>query len=240
MTLLSAGPVCAGGVKASKLLPELAGAAASPSAACLRAIKAAESSFAIPPGFLLAIGRVESGRPEEKTGLVQPWPWTIDIDAKGSFFDTKSEGIAFVENAREQGIQSIDVGCMQVNLLQHPTAFASLDDAFDPVINATYAARFLVALEHEAGDWVTAAGLYHSRTEALAAPYRDLVVARFGGAPFHPAPPPPSPVAMLAAAWSATLPTGGGGSQGSLHLFPKPQPATVRTASGHAVRLTAR
>ncbi len=44
---------------------------------------------------------------------------------------------------RAAGMQSIDVGCMQINLRAHPAAFASIDDAFDPAANADYAARFL-------------------------------------------------------------------------------------------------
>ena len=108
---------------------------------------------------------------------------------RGTFFESRGDAVTFVETAQQSGIQSIDVGCMQVNLLQHPTAFATVDDAFDPVINANYAARFLVDLEHESGDWITAAGLYHSRTEALAAPYRDAVALQFGGGPPPPAPP---------------------------------------------------
>ena len=35
---------------------------------------------------------------------------------------------------------------MQVNLFYHPAAFATLDDAFDPLTNARYAGLFLAAL----------------------------------------------------------------------------------------------
>ena len=45
-----------------------------------------------------------------------------------------------------QGVRSIDIGCMQVNLMHHPNAFATLDAAFDPLANALYAARFLTEL----------------------------------------------------------------------------------------------
>ena len=130
---------------------------------------------------------------------------------------------------------------MQVNLQQHPNAFATLEDAFDPVMNANYAARFLVDLQRESGDWVTAAGLYHSRTEALAAPYRDSVVLRFGGMGGLPRPAalpvPASPVQQLAQAWGATLPKAppaGGG----LHLWAKPPRAAVRDVA--SVQLSAR
>ena len=206
-------------------MSQIATVLASPQSACRRAIAAAELSHGIPTGFLLAIARVESGRLDPQSGSVQPWPWTIDMNMKGTFFESRGDAVAFVEIAQQEGIQSIDVGCMQVNLLQHPDAFSTVDDAFDPVINANYAARFLVDLERESGDWVTAAGLYHSRTESLAAPYRDAVALQFGGAaglPSHKlaaAPPPPTPERQLAQAWSATL-TKTADTSG-LHLWPK-------------------
>ena len=188
-------------LRAAHVLPQIARALASPQTACQAAIAAAETAHGIPTGFLLAIGRVESGRLNPQNGSVQPWPWTIDIDAKGTFFDSRSDAVAFVETAQQAGIQSIDVGCMQVNLLQHPDAFATLDDAFDPVINANYAARFLVDLEHEAGDWVTAAGLYHSRTEALAAPYRTRWRSGSVASPACPTPSPRPPRPARSTNW---------------------------------------
>ncbi len=216
--------------KAGRAAPAKAVAVAvQPQRSCEVAINAAEISHAIPTGLLIAIAKVESGRLDPGTGLVKPWPWTIDIDAKGSFFVTREEAVAFVEDAQQQGIQSIDVGCMQVNLLQHPDAFATLEDAFDPVRNANYAASFLVALQHETGDWLTAAGLYHSRTEALAAPYRDEVVQRFtGSASMLKAAPRPADV--LAAAWAATL-SNKGGAGTTLHLWPKPAAPVARIKS---------
>ncbi len=74
-------------------------------------------------------------------------------------------------------MRSIDVGCAQVNLMHHPTAFASLEQAFDPAANADYAARFLKQLwgTTAGGNWMTAAGHYHSQTPELADPYRQQV-----------------------------------------------------------------
>ena len=68
-------------------------------------------------------------------------------------------------------MRSIDVGCMQVNLLHHPQAFATLEQAFDPPTNARYAARFLISLFHQTADWPKAGALYHSATPEIAADY---------------------------------------------------------------------
>jgi hypothetical protein len=87
-----------------------------------------------------------------------------------------------------QGVRSIDVGCMQINLLHHPDAFASLDEAFDPAANAAYAVRFLKALYNQSRDWPTAVATYHSNTPDIAADYqrRVLAVWQGGAAPTHP------------------------------------------------------
>jgi soluble lytic murein transglycosylase-like protein len=80
-----------------------------------------------------------------------------------------------VRRDRSAGRTSIDTGCLQVNLQQHPAAFATLADAFDPIRNTDYAARFLMQLRNETGNWTQAVGFYHSRTPALAARYRGKV-----------------------------------------------------------------
>jgi soluble lytic murein transglycosylase-like protein len=84
-----------------------------------------------------------------------------------------------VKALQARGVQSIDVGCLQVNLMYHPHAFTSLEDAFDPRSNALYAARFLNALYAEGKDWQHAIAAYHSETPALGDAYRVLVMARW-------------------------------------------------------------
>ena len=123
---------------------------------CSAAIATAERSGDIPAGLLAAIAHVESGRPDRAGGAVQPWPWTIDVGGNGRFLASKAEAIAATAALQEQGIASIDVGCLQVNLAYHPAAFASLEEAFDPLANSLYAARFLRRLFTQTGDWPAA------------------------------------------------------------------------------------
>lgn len=146
------------------------------SALCAAGLKQAEQKYAIPHGLLATMAKVESGRPLPGVGL-QPWPWTIDADGQGYFFQSKAAAIAWAEQAKERGVRLMDVGCMQVNLQYHPGAFASLDQAFDPIANADYAARFLRRLRDgdASGNWFTAVGFYHSETPYLAASYRQTV-----------------------------------------------------------------
>jgi hypothetical protein len=70
---------------------------------------------------------------------MRPWPWAIDADGVGQFFATKAQAVAAVAALQAQGVHSIDVGCMQVNLMHHPDAFMSLDQAFDPTANTAFA-----------------------------------------------------------------------------------------------------
>ena len=106
-----------------------------------------------------------------------PWPWTINVGGQGHFYAAKTDAIAAAQSLLAQGIHSIDVGCMQVNLQQHPDAFASLDTAFDPEANVAYAARFLNQLYRQTGDWPQAAAAYHSQTPAIGAEYERRVMA---------------------------------------------------------------
>jgi len=159
---------------------------------CSAAIATAERSGEIPPGLLAAIARVESGRPDPASGTVRPWPWTVNIGGAGRFFASKAEAVIVTAAIRAQGVASIDVGCMQVNLMHHPAAFASLEEAFDPLSNALYAAQFLKALFSETGDWAAAVAAYHSRTREIGASYQDKVLAAWvqpGAAPPLAAPP---------------------------------------------------
>jgi hypothetical protein len=149
----------------------------SPPAMCETAIANAEAQTNLPAHVLGAIALRESGKIDPESGRARPWPWTINYLGTGHFFATKQEAIAAVQDIQAGGGQSVDVGCMQVNLMHHPEAFANLEEAFDPAINANYAGRFLSSLFGAFGDWGTAIAAYHSRTPGLGEPYRDQVVA---------------------------------------------------------------
>jgi hypothetical protein len=163
------------------LLANIARAAVvpAPPALCETAINTAEYTGRLPPRLLHSIALVESGRLDEKANTVRPWPWTINAEGAGAFFASKNDAIAAVKKLQARGVRSIDVGCLQVNLMFHPNAFASLDEAFDPRANALYAARFLNQLHAPGDNWMRAIAAYHSDTPALGAPYRALVMLRW-------------------------------------------------------------
>jgi hypothetical protein len=148
-----------------------------PGLLCRAAIAAAERAANLPPQLLAAIGRVESGRRDPRSGAFHPWPWAVNAEGQGIFYDTKAEAMAAVAALRARGVRSIDVGCAQVNLMHHPDAFASLEQAFDPERNTAYAASLLNQLHAQTGDWRKAAALYHSATPELGAEYQRKVLA---------------------------------------------------------------
>ena len=144
---------------------------------CQQATAAAEHLSGVPDQLLDAISRVESGRYDPVQRAVRAWPWTINEEGQGHFYETKAAAVAAAMQFRAQGVQSMDVGCTQINLMFHPDAFPSLDQAFDPGHNATYAARFLTDLFHQVGSWPHAAAAYHSQTPELGTDYQRKVLA---------------------------------------------------------------
>jgi hypothetical protein len=155
--------------------------------ACVAASAAVQRTSRLPPRLLNAIGIVESGRIDPFRHVVAPWPWSVNANGEGHMYDSKAQAITAVLHLQAAGIDSIDVGCMQINLHHHPDAFASLDQAFDPSANTAYASRFLMSLFEHTGSWPSAAAAYHSQTPSLAAPYAARVMAiwpdagRYGG-----------------------------------------------------------
>ena len=146
-------------------------------AACRQAIAAAERAHRIPTHLLSAIARVESGRRDQASNTFNPWPWTINMDGQGSFYDNKAQAVAAAVSMRPHVSRSIDVGCMQISLTNHPDAFSSMDQAFDPASNAEYGARFLVQLFEKTNSWPRAVEMYHSATPEIGREYGRLVYA---------------------------------------------------------------
>ena len=121
---------------------------------------------------------VESGRRDEATGERRPWPWTINVEGEGRFFDTKAQAVTWVRQAQTQGTRSIDTGCAQVNLLHHPAAFASLEQAFDPAFRRRLPPRPLSqGTADNGGELDDGGGLLSFADSELAAAYRDQVQA---------------------------------------------------------------
>ena len=156
--------------------------AAAPSAAqqdlsqvCERAAVEAAAGSGVPVSVLKAISLTETGR--ERGGQIRPWPWTVNMEGKGVWFDSREAALSYVYEHYKRGARSFDVGCFQINYKWHHQHFASIEAMFDPSANAGYAAEFLLSLHGESGDWEAAAGAYHSRTPEYANRYKAKFAA---------------------------------------------------------------
>jgi hypothetical protein len=144
----------------------------------------------MPAGLLGAIAKVETGR-RAPDGSVQPWPWSYNAAGDGRYAASQAEALQEVRAIQARGVRSIDIGCMQINLLHHPNAFPSLEAGFDPVTNIAYAVRFLRELHARTGDWNQAVAMYHSATPERGLVYQQRVMAALSGQGFVPGPAAP-------------------------------------------------
>jgi hypothetical protein len=149
---------------------------------CRQAAEEASRQTGVPLAVLMALTLTETGRKQD--GVLQPWPWALNQGGEGFWFPTRDEALAYLQQAVAQGVGNIDVGCFQLNYRWHGQAFASLEQMMDPRINALYAARLVAQHATEKGDWITAAGAYHSATPGKAKTYLDRfapIYAALGG-----------------------------------------------------------
>ncbi|MEM9724060.1 MAG: lytic transglycosylase domain-containing protein [Pseudomonadota bacterium] len=152
---------------------------AAEAARCETAITEAAARHGTPVRLLRALALVETGRSIE--GARRPWPWSVNAGGEGRWFGTRREALAWARERLSAGVASIDLGCMQINRIWHGEAFTDLGAMLDPRQNADYAARFLAELKAETGDWMRAAGYYHSRTKQHFDRYSALVASAYSG-----------------------------------------------------------
>lgn len=148
---------------ATTLIALVAAAVMAPSSAsaqtadCASLIAHTESTRNIPRGLLMAIAVTESalnGRPN---------PYAMNIAGR-SYFANGYQDMANVISANwSRGVQSIDVGCMQVNLKYHGMKFPRMTDLLDPNTNVQYGASYLISLATQAGSWKDAVMSYHNK-----------------------------------------------------------------------------
>lgn len=148
---------------------------------CIEAAISASVQVGVPRSYLIAIARTESGR-KTRDGF-EPWPWALNIEGRGSWYESKSHVLEAALKHLSDGKTLFDIGCFQINFRWHGEQFSSLDEMVDPHTNAMYAAKFLKSLYVEFGDWTEAAGAYHSRTAELAEIYKRRVLAHLDASP---------------------------------------------------------
>jgi hypothetical protein len=143
--------------------------------ACKDAVVRASHETGVPLRLLTALAPIESGI-ADRSGEVQPWPWTLNTNGHGSYhFRTRQAAAQHLATLIAAGVDNVDIGCMQVNWHWHGHAFASPDAALSPALNVRYAALLLREFHAQSGTWAGAVGLYHSRNPMLTDAYRCRV-----------------------------------------------------------------
>jgi hypothetical protein len=100
--------------------------------------------------------------------------YTLKAQPYGRRFANANQARTFVDKMFGFGHKNLDLGLMQINWKVHGTHFRSVNDLFNPVINVTYAAGYL--LEHkQTMDWWGSVGRYHSGTQVYARKYISTV-----------------------------------------------------------------
>ena len=193
---------------------------------CGAAIAVAEREAGMPAGLLGAVAKVETGR-RAPDGSVQPWPWSYNAAGDGRYAASNAEALQEVRAIQARGVRSIDIGCMQINLLHHPDAFPSLEAGFDPTTNVAYAVRYLRSLQARTGDWQQAVALYHSATPERGLIYQQRVMAALSGNNFVPGP-APGVIPLPGPAMAGLCASGGGAVMliGAREPSLKPVPTT--------------
>ncbi len=115
--------------------------------------------FNLPTNLLTSISLVESGIKKENKNF-SSWPWTLNVEGKPIYFDTKEDVINYLEQNKDK--KSIDVGCMQINTKYHMSNFNSFAQMIEPEENVRYAAFFLAKLFKRHKSWNKAISRYHS------------------------------------------------------------------------------
>lgn len=148
-----------------------------------RAYSVISHRYGVPAEVFFSVALQESGY--TKDGKYLPWPWTLNIDNKGYFFeDRESAEKALIDAMSGIEKSKVAVGIGQIYMPSHEQHFASPLIALDPTINLNYAAR-LIALEYvwtvKQGkpDWWVAVGRYHTPSNnVMATTYREQVYRR--------------------------------------------------------------
>ena len=79
---------------------------------------------------LKAISLTETGR--KTGGQFRPWPWTVNMEGTGHWFDTLDEARAYVSREFKRGARSFDVGCFQIVITSYSIHYTKLYDTLRP------------------------------------------------------------------------------------------------------------
>jgi soluble lytic murein transglycosylase-like protein len=126
------------------------------------------------PRMLQAIAFAESGRTDDH-GLIEPWPWALNIEGQAFFPMSQDEAVALLSAHQNR---SVDVGLLQINIRWHGHRVDDPKALLDPITNLEIGAAILKeALASAPGDLTAGIGRYHSSNPERARSYARTVLA---------------------------------------------------------------
>lgn len=117
--------------------------------------------YGVPVDVLYALAMTESNT-KMVDGCYAPWPYTINIDFKGSRYASYEDLVRQSRVYIQSGRKSFDVGFFQVNWKWNGHRTQSIELLANPYENARVASEILLEQYRRYGSWVKAAGRYHN------------------------------------------------------------------------------
>lgn len=137
------------------------------------------ASDKVDPKLLYAVALAESQKVVD--GQVRPWPWALNIQGKGYFFDTREEAEDYLAKTIARGVKNVDIGPLQINYNWHGHRINEPNELFDLATAVRVGADILAeALGSAPHDKVLAVGRYHNwKDEYRARQYGTKVLKYF-------------------------------------------------------------
>jgi hypothetical protein len=121
-----------------------------------------ETFATVDPNLLYAVAIAESQK-YFAGGFIRPWPWAVNVDGKGHYFDTRSEAETFVDELIKSGKTNMDIGPLQVNTYWHGHRVGNPKDLFSLSTAVTVASNILQeAMNSSPKDPELGIGRYHT------------------------------------------------------------------------------
>ncbi|HBC3474130.1 TPA: hypothetical protein KDY89_004242 [Vibrio parahaemolyticus] len=115
--------------------------------------------YGVPPSVLYSLALGES-KVQLKSGVVRPWPWTLNVKGKPYFYASYDDACLALKGFLTR-TELVDIGLTQHNWRWQKQHFHSPCDAFNPRLNLAHAAKLLNEGKRKRGTWVAAAGYFH-------------------------------------------------------------------------------
>lgn len=85
--------------------------------------------------IIRAIAFEESQRVDPGNDQTRPWPWTLNVQGQGIYYQSRAEAALALRDFQERGITNIDIGAFQINLRWNGDLARKPEDLLDPRVN---------------------------------------------------------------------------------------------------------